>query len=291
LSVGEGDALFAIQKLLHATNYKGNEDAIKVAADDYKYFGYLPVLKFTLADFKWAFGVATFTRNDGRTEFSVEGSRQAIAALLSLAKRVHLINFRYAEWDEDIPTDKRTKKNAKYRVVKTTDTLIKVAFGWENLTEEESEKVIQDEHTPGTDKKSNFIAIRPSILLINQLNDYYLMKHADYRQRIKKLVKRRSKYLDRFIDFLILTASKKSERRTKQIRIGWKDLAYKVGFADDLNRRKISRARSRLIQCYEIAKEANYLRSFEIDKQGKTAIYDVLNLNPEMFYYPQGKKK
>jgi len=92
LSLTENKALFALQKLLDKTNYKGNiESRDATPENSFQYVGNLPRIQFTPAEFLEAFGLRRNYSARGYQEFNSNERSEAMKALRALADRKYRI--------------------------------------------------------------------------------------------------------------------------------------------------------------------------------------------------------
>ena len=85
LTYGESRALFAVQKMLDATGYKGNTSPEKLpAGSPQQYDGTVPVLMVEKSDYLGAYGVAKAKSSRQKMEYSSQARKAALKALHSL---------------------------------------------------------------------------------------------------------------------------------------------------------------------------------------------------------------
>lgn len=91
LTEAQNKALFAVQKLLHETDYKGNLPSKFYDGNNrFRFMGELPALRFSPAQYLEAYGVSKYQTSRGYMEFSGEERRQSLQALVDLVKKQNL---------------------------------------------------------------------------------------------------------------------------------------------------------------------------------------------------------
>lgn len=282
LTHAQNQALFAIQSLLSKTGYKGNVPGESVESSGFKYKGNIPWLEFTPAEYLEAYGVKKHETKRGFKEFGVEARRTALRALIDLAKKQFLFVYKKTYWEEGT----KGKREERIDRIETLDTILQIVRGWEALTKYEDRLLDTGKPNKTTDEKLKTVAIKPAPILIQDIDGYYLLKPANYLEQIKMLDPFRlkySKYFLRFIDYLVTQAELK--RRNKQplvIKIGFKELGYKLRMDTYIKNRMWLRMRQSFNKCYRQAKELGYLLEYETT-QGQTKELERLVLNPEKF--------
>jgi len=276
----QNQALFAIQKLLNKTNYKGNlPSTILDGENAFKMKGELPVFRFTQAQYLEAYGVKKYRSKRGKWEYSGEGRRQALQALADLRDKKNLI---YYERKYRVK-NKKGKSEERFDVIKTVRPLIKIAEGYEDLTRPERDTVISGKSSKKTDPKLKFIAIEPCPIFIDQLETFFVLKPANCYQEINLLFPRSSKYVYQFIDYLITQAGFRIQKKKKMtLKINYRELAYKLRMDSYIKNRKWRTIKKALHKCYKTAKELGYISEYKTI-QGVTKELEEFTLNPEKF--------
>jgi hypothetical protein len=272
----QNQALFAIQKLLDKTNYKGNFPSQKMTKyeNPFLFSGDLPVLSFTPSQYLDAYGITKYETSRGKLEYSGEMRRQALQALVDLAIKQNLLIYKRIRW-----------KNGKESIdrIETISPLIKIIRGFEALTRAEDNLLDKQQATEETDEKLKLIIIQPCPILIDQIDTYYLLKPANYYQEIKLLLPHASKYVYRFIDYLITqTELKRRKKEHLKIKISSETLAYTLNMNSWIKTRNRKRIKDTLNKCYKNAKELKYLENYKIAQQGNQEMVE-LYLNPDKF--------
>lgn len=286
LTQAQGQALFAIQRLLQETDYRGNLPSEYLDGNNrWKFRGELPVLKFSPAQYLEAFGVTKYETARGKHEFSGEERKDALRALIDLVKKQHIFVYKRVYWEKD----KKGKDQERVDRIETIDTLIKIMQGWEALTKQEDRILDSGKATQGTDDKLKVIAISPCPILVDQVDRYFVPKPATCYQEIKLLVGYTSKYVYRFVDFLLTEVAQREITSKGKGNRNWiierspEALAYTLRMDAWIKNKQWKQIRGSLKKCYETAQSLGYLTGYEVDIAGKTTTLDRLILNPEKF--------
>lgn len=281
-------AIHAIQKMLTETNYKGNTtgDHIQTTGRGFNFTGYLPALEFTKSQYFEAYGVNKVITDRGTLEYSGYERKEAIDALMNLATKPCLFVYIKEKWVEIGSNRKNGKprKEKRYDRVETISPLIQIKWGWEDLTQKESETVSKRETTESTEKKFT-MAITPAPVMVEDIHNYFVLKPADLYTEISLKFPKSSKFTYRFIDWLIMTAEEKARHRDKEsIKINYQSLGRTLRMDSYINSRNWKGLRKTLTSCYDVAIKLEYLQSYNIDVQGKNIDrYDEFMLNLEKF--------
>lgn len=281
-------AIHAIQKMLTETNYKGNTtgEHIQTTGRGFNFTGYLPALEFTKSQYFEAYGVNKVITDRGTLEYSGYERKEAIDALMNLATKPCLFVYIKEKWVEIGSNRKNGKprKEKRYDRVETISPLIQIKWGWEDLTQKESETVSKRETTESTEKKFT-MAITPAPVMVEDIHNYFVLKPADLYTEISLKFPKSSKFTYRFIDWLIMTAEEKARHRDKEsIKINYQSLGRTLRMDSYINSRNWKGLRKTLTSCYDVAIKLEYLQSYNIDVQGKNIDrYDEFMLNLEKF--------
>lgn len=276
----QNQALFAIQKLLHDTGYKGNTEGKTLNKEDnsFKFMGYLPMIKFTPSQYLEAFGTGKRETARGKWEFNSHERTDALKALRELSMKKYLFYYKRKYWKDG---------KEVYDLITTVRSLFNIVEGYESLNKAEVDSIQGSKRNSDVEEKLNFIVIEPCPLLVDQIETYFVLKPANYYQEIKLLVGRTSKHATLFIDYLIAEVTKK-EITAKGKDINWnielnyETLAYKLRMNKYLETKQLKRIRKELEKCYELAKQLGYLLDYNTIT-GKTTELERLVLNPEKF--------
>lgn len=274
-------ALFAIQKLLENTDYKGNSVGQKLRkGNDFKMDKViLPVLRISRAQYLEAYGVKKHKTSRGKKEFSGREKERAFEALYDLSNKKYLFYYERKYWKKN----NKGKDEECYDLICTIKPLIILSEGYEGLTQQERDKVKSGENSKENDIKPKYLEIVSSPILIDQISSYFLLKPANYYQEIKLLFPHASKFTYRFIDYLFTQAGIKIRKNMGWvIEINYLKLAYKLRMNKYIESRQWKRIKEILKKCYEIAKKLNYLSSYKT-VPGVKDEKEILELNPGKF--------
>lgn len=274
-SPAQNRALFAIQKMLTGTGYKGNREETKIENEAWGFSGMLPALEFSPAQYLEAYGAAKFKTARGKEEYSPRERAEALAALISLtAPFLIVLKKRYIDAD-GVEVNNRIEKIAP---------LLEIIRGWEALTRKEDASLDKGKGTPETDQKLRAIAIRPAPIIVKDIDRRFILKPADHYQIIRMKFPGCSKFVYTFIDWLFEQAEQKRRARAPLvIRENYLEIAIHLRMKAIIESNQLKRIRGTLNKCYQIAKGLGFLLSYETAVPGKTKELDLLELNPEKF--------
>lgn len=272
----QNNALFAIQKLLSETNYKGNIEGKNILDDEnsFKFQGYLPFMKFTATEYLDAFGVKKKKSNRGKAEYNSNERTEAIKALKDLSEKKYLLYYERKYWKDG---------KEVLDIIKTVRPLFNIIEGYEAIDISERDEILSD----ANNEKIKFIVIEPCPALVDQIDNYFILKPANCYQEIRLLVGKTSKYVHLFIDYLLTEVTKreissKGEELNWIIEINYENLAYKLRMESFIKTKQVKRIKQNLEKCYSVAKQLGYIISSETIS-GKTKEYEKLILNPDKF--------
>lgn len=277
-TIAQNKALFAIQKLLDATGYKGNVKGNTLTSDDnsFKFSGYLPKIRFTPGQYLDAFGVGKYKTNRGKNEYFSNERAEAFKALRDLMEKRYFFYY-----------TKRYFKDGKelFDVIKTVRNLIEIREGYEALEKYEKDIIISGEANAAIEEKLTYITVEPCPILVEEINSQFYLKPANFYQEIKLLVGKTSKYVPLFIEYLI-TKTHKKEYRTKDtdwiLELNYETIAYNLRMDKLIESRQSKRVKNELEKCYKIAKQLGYLLDYKTI-MGSTMELEQLILNPQKF--------
>ena len=278
LSLTENKALFALQKLLDKTNYKGNIDGRDATAENsFRYNGFLPRVQFTPAEFLDAFGLKRNSSARGYQEFNSNERSEAIKALRALADRKFKILYERKYWDKD--------KKQRTDVIITESSLIQIIWGLIGLDVEEKKKWDEGRFSEAELMDRSTIAVEFSPIMVDQIKGYFILIPSSFYEDIKAQIPagKYSQYIPLFLEWLILQAE--IQRRAKtgwKIEINFKKLAEKLQMKSMIKRRKWAQIRDQLRECYEVAVKLGYLEAYSTE-EGRYDSKEVLILNRERF--------
>ncbi|MFN8578220.1 MAG: hypothetical protein U0354_15390 [Candidatus Sericytochromatia bacterium] len=285
----QNQALFAIQKLLHETNYKGNlEESGDIESPYFRFKGYMPAMKFTPAQYLDAYGVPKYETSRGKIEYSGEARKQAMDSLKEIALKMHLLIYKKISW---VKNDKG-KYEEKIDRIETITPLVRITQGWQNLSRKEDSMLDINETNNSIDEKLKFISLEPCPTLVDQIDSYFVLKPANYYQEIKLIETHASKYVYLFIDYLlaeiakrdIATRNKKTSNKINWIiRQDYEALAYTLRMNSYIKNKKIKDIKKALDKCFDVAKKLRYITEYKlISNENSNEIYEII-LNPDKF--------
>jgi hypothetical protein len=280
ITQAQEQALHAIQDLLTKTNYMGNIPGAEMIDQGFHFTGYLPALEFTPAEYLEAYGLTKYQTGRGKDEYSSAERALALGALVDLAKKSFLFVYKRHYWKENEKTKQREPVIDR---IETIAPLIKVMRGWEALTRAEDKSLDAGAATEKTDEKLTSIAIQPAPIMVQDINNLFVLKRANYAQEIKFLAPHASKYTYRLINWLMTQAELK--RRAKEpltIKENIEEIAYHLRMDAYVKTRQFKRIRQILTKSYKIAQDLGYLLSYST-VQGQTKDLERLELNPDKY--------
>lgn len=256
-SPGQKRALFAIQKLLDKTNYQGDikEELEIQTASGLKIREPLPLLEIRRPEYLEAYGLKKKDRGRGKMEFHRVESKQALRDFESLSKLQGTF-----VWERWIWPKRKKGKKGEPRIdrIQIAEPIIKIIRGWHGLTEEESKLLDQGQEMlqTNTKLKPTFTVIRPSLVLVDQIDNYFALKRPDYLDEIKRKAPRASKYVYNLVDWSIDRAEQKRRRGQSLIlKISREILAHRLWMHSWIEKRQWSRISAKQDECLRIAKD------------------------------------
>lgn len=278
LSKSQEKALFAIQTLLSQTNYKGNDKGRQITSATMNFDGFLPSVKFSPSEYLDLFGVTKYKTGRGYMEYSAGERSEAFNALKDLAMNRYLIIYERKYWSDK-------EKGARSDLIKTIRPLINITEGFQSLTQIESES-LRDPASSLANDKLTAIIIEPNPLLFDQIDNYFVLKPANCYQEIKLLVGNASKFVYRFVDYLLTEVAQRKRKdgaTNLVIKINYQVLGNILRMDSYIQTRNWKKMRNAINNCYENAKTLEYLLDYKTDQKGSTKLIDVLTLNPVKF--------
>lgn len=283
LTVSQAKALHAIQAILSKRNYRGyEEEEIKVYSspvEGSKNYTAIKV-KFKATEYLDLYGVTKKRTKRGYMEYNRNERDEALKALRELHEVYHPIFYK-----RHYRTEKGEERVDKVKLVKPLITIIE---GYRGLTKSEDSLTDSGEEV---EKKLEFVII-PSPIVVDQIDTYFVLKHSSYLEEIKNAVskKKSSKFVYRFIDYLIAVAELKRRRKKEPvIKINYEKLAYKLKMEALIKSRQHKRVKKTLSKCYKIALRLGYLKEEVRTVKGVTNEYELIILNPDKYYQPKEK--
>lgn len=264
LTESQDRALHAIQRLLAASNYKGDGQYPLDSAEFKIYDSYLPYLSMSWTDYYQAYGLEP--AGDG----SYHGAqvRQAREALESLTE-MRWMSYRKlsGKYEDGKPL---------YDFIRVKKPLIQLELmdNYHDITEEDIQKILSGQKLTENkeDRRVTKILLLPSPILIDEIDSFYLLKPASLHDEIKALYpgRRISRYNSLFIE-LLLTVN------IADWKIGKETLARKLNMDTLIDNRQKSRVDKRIQEALETAKELDFLLDYDEEPTGLL----ILKLNPE----------
>ena len=252
LSYGQARALFAVQFLLDATDYKGNQPPLKLpSGNGYQYDGDLPWLRIPIAGYLHAYGVTQKPNKRKNLEFTTGGREAAMDALRSLANRPLLHAY-----------DRTVYQNGKATHVRIEAVGPLIRLG----------------QTDGE------LSITPSPVLVDQVDKYFVWKPVDLYTHV---LDGRDQTKALFIEYLLYLYEMNRRRGETAVYIVKRQMeviACALRMDALLNARQDKRIRKRLNELYEYAQKIHYLKGYAVDVPGaKVKRIDRLQLNSTTF--------
>ena len=279
LSKSQEKALFAIQTMLNNTDYKGNAVGKEISSQNMGFDGYLPALKFTPAEYLEKFGVNKRDYGRGYLEFVSNERDEALKALRDLSQMRFLMFYTKKYWVDKI-------KDFRYNTIRTIRPLINITEGFEQLNKKEVTSLLENNSTLANEKLT-VIVIEPNPILIDQIDTYFVLKPASTYQEIKLQVGNASKFVYRFVDYLLTEVAQRGRKKTAidwKIKINYQSLGTILRMDSYIKTRNWKKMRNAINNCYETAQKLGYIQEYQIEQQGVTKEIDIIYLNPEKFH-------
>ena len=243
-------ALNAIQKILQETKYRGNAPGTELdGQNSFKFKGYLPRIRMSRVQYLDAYGVKKHESSRGKWEFSGKEVEEALSALKDLHTQNHLIISRRKRWE-----------NGKELIdrIQTISPIIRLYEGWEGLTKTEDDYLNENVEYEKIKEKHKGFLIEPCPLMIDQIDEYFLLKPANMYQEIKLKFPNASKYSYIFIDWIIHQAHmKKGKSKPKEwpetLEISTEALASSLRLDCYIKSRNWKRLDQIISKCIQIA--------------------------------------
>ena len=240
LTYAENRALFAVQKLLDDTAFRGNARPVKLShGNPYKMTGGKPVLNVKISEYLDAYGVRKGRSYRHIQEYSVSGRRSALAALESLANKSFLLSYK-----RDVYHPKTKGKVLRSEQIETVDHLVDVK------------------------RMDRQLVITPSPILSDQHDTYYMILPENLYTGV---VEEKQRSLVLFIEYLFYSYEKQragDKTSTYLITRHINTVAYAIGLGNLIETRQLKKLRDVLNSYYEFAAKKGYLRKYEIDAKG-----------------------
>ena len=263
------------------TNYKGNtiSKSKNEVVNEYPKINrseHLPKAYNNINDIpRIQIGQRELLRFSGINENSRGLAQKGLEALNYLGSTQFCFYWTRLAYDKNGKPDKDPKTGDYIKEeVTAIDTLFKV-------------KIVKSEQT----KEFKYYEIEPSVIFLDQVNNYFLLIPHNWREEVLKQVgkKRASSYTFRLLLFLRYQYEVKrrynryhKDKTEFKIKFSWEDMAQTLRMPETVYKRKRVRALTLLDEAYKTAQELGYLNSYE-----RTATVDVLKLNPDKYYEPE----
>ncbi|MFZ0565789.1 MAG: virulence factor, partial [Chlamydiales bacterium] len=273
-------ALNAIQKILQETKYKGNVPGTELdGQNNFKFTGYLPRIRMSRAQYLDAYGVKKHESSRGKWEFSGKEVEEALSALKDLHTQNHLIISRRKRWE-----------NGKELIdrIQTISPIIRIYEGWEGLTKSEDDYLNESTESEKIKEKHKGFLVEPCPLMIDQINEYFLLKPANMYQEIKLKFPNASKYSYIFLDWIIHEAHlKKGKSNPKDwpeaLEISRESLASNLRLDCYVKNRNWKRIDQIIAKCIQIALGLGWICKHETAPGKTVAVLNKFFLNKEKF--------
>lgn len=258
LGVNENKALSALQILLHKTSYQGNHASERITSSQWRHLRTTPKVSTTFSEYLEAYGIP---KRGGR--YRGKQVDDALKALDGLTQTRRIV-YKRTRWTGE----GKDRKQVSDIVVAEQPLIIKWSF-YEGLEGEEVAKVESGQHIP---RRAKGIIITVCPLLIDCIEDFYLLKPVNlYKEILDVCGKRRvPRAILLFIEWLLT-------KNSKTVQVSKETLIVKLRLTKMVEHRRKSRLDQTLTQCYEVAKTLGYLLSY------KEAVDGLIKftLNPE----------
>jgi len=264
LTVSEDKALSAIQILLHRTDYQGNRPGQEIHSQAFKWSGTLPVLAVTHSDFFEAYGLDR--AGDGR--YRGHQAEEALQALRSLAEQPRTVFYERKHWQGEGKARRQLSDiiEARAPLIKLTELT-----AYKDLEQDEAEQVKAGQELPDKIRATGLL-IEPSPLLVDSIQDFYLLKPTTLHREIQQLLgsRRISKTDSLFLEWLLT-------KNTATVRIAKEKLIARLRLSKYIEQRHREIAEARIQEAVRVAKELGYLLDYQEDPTG-TLLFE---LSPE----------
>ncbi len=280
-SLSQSKALYAVQTLLSRTDYKGNmpQRYIKDPSNVFAFTGTLPVLKFTIAEYLDAYGVTKYQSKRGKMEYSSGEREEAIRALRDLEKPVIMVYDRFKG---------RDKSGAPlYDAIRTVRPLLSIVEGFRDVTESELEGI---KAGAGVSEKLTHIVIEPSVVLVDQIGRYFVLKPANLYQELRLKYGKTDKKLALFIEYLLTKGAERARYKEQpSFRLTFETIAYGLRMDALIKSRQQKRIMTQLTDFFQKAYDLGYIAAYHFEEAAPPlrTIADF-SLAPGKVYYPQG---
>lgn len=245
LSWSQDQAVTALQRLLDATGYMGDEPFQENASQDWGKYPRV-VLNITWIDFYEAYGL----ERTGNGRFSGKQTEDARRALLELSTKHFNIVLKRKKW---VGMGKNRREVVDR--IETNQPIIAITRGYANLELKEDAEMDLNGERP---ERATHLQVQVGPLLLEGIEDYYLLKPNGLHKMVRDTVQKKypSPSIIRFIAYLLVSGTGKlsasRETLAKQLRLG----TY-------VQHRKWKKLDEQLLECIEVAKKLGFLKSWE----------------------------
>lgn len=270
LTRAENKALLAVQEILNnrtpLTNHKINSTEFPSR------------LKFSLSEYYDAYGVGKRKTARGWMDYNARESKLALKNLHSLASKPRQFFYKRVRWTKD----KEGKKERLTSFRAFIGTLINFTAGFNDLKDSEVQELKKGRWTRVKTEERADMDIGLSVIITDQMKDYYVLIPTTLYDDIKQITPSRSGYIPLFIEWLIVQAELKRRNEDTRIIIEIDEIklarTLRMDYLVRTGRRK--EIRKKLNECYEIASRLGYLSNALADEE-----VHKLTLNPEKYPY------
>ncbi len=279
-SLSQSKALYAVQTLLSRTNYKGNmpQRYVKDPNNVFAYTGPLPVLKFAVSEYLDAYGVTKYMTRRGKMEYSSGEREEALKALRDLERPVIMVYDRFKG---------RDRSGAPlYDAIRTVRPLLSIVEGFRDVTESELEGIRAG---AGVEGKVSHIVVEPSVVLVDQIGKYFVLKPANLYQELRLRYGKSDKKLALFIEYLLTKGAERARYKEKMdFRLTFETIAYGLRMDALIRSRQQKRIATQLRDFFEKAFDLGYIADYHIEEATPVlrSIADF-SLAPGKVYYPK----
>ncbi|SPN74180.1 hypothetical protein C10CP_0004 (plasmid) [Chlamydia serpentis] len=261
-------ALSAIQKLLSATNYRGNAEGAYLSRETntFKFEGIIPRIKFSRSEYLEAYGVKKYKTSRNKYEFGGKEAVISLEALYHLGNKPYLIVATRRRWNKGEEVVDRYQ---------TFSPILRICEGWEGLTPKENKALDEGPFINLVSTKHKGFIIEPCPIIVDQIDSYFVLKPANMYQEIKLRFPNASKFTYTFLDWIVSTATRKKMNNPTnkdwpdKIEIGFENLSYTLRMNRYITSRNWKKIETAINRCIEIAIELKWLIKHE-RIQGKT---------------------
>ena len=283
-SLAQSKALHAIQTLLYHTNYEGNmpQRHIQDGNNVFAFTGTLPVLRFAVPEYLDAYGVTKYETKRGKQEYASAERAEALHALADLAKPVIMVYDRRRRNDAN--------GNPVYDAIRTVRPLLNITEGFRDLTQSELEGVRAG---GGPSERLTQIVVEPSVVLVDQINKYFVLKPANLYQELRIKFGKIDKKLALFIEYLLAKAAEKARgKHPLHFKLKLETIAYGLRMDALINSRQSKRIVTLITDYFAKARALGYVGEYHFSEAASPlAAVAEFTLIPGKVYYPRALRE